>query len=61
MCNILSVIKYPGGQLKRTVLAPPKYIVPGTAFAIHRSSSVEFSSSLDIIFTATEGVVVPDA
>ena len=44
-----------------TVSVPAKYIVPGTPFAANRSRSVEFSSSFDIIFAATDGAAVPEA
>jgi hypothetical protein len=44
-----------------TVSVPAVYIVPGTPFAANRSSSVEFSSSFDIIFAATDGAAVPEA
>jgi hypothetical protein len=48
-------------QIALTVSTLAIYIVPGTLEAIHLSSSVEFSSSFNMVFAATQGVAVPAA
>jgi hypothetical protein len=60
VCGIYSSNTNPmsNTQIALTVSTLAIYIVPGTLAAIHLSSSVDFSSSFNIVFAATEGVAV---